>query len=32
MTDADKPANDGTVYLLHLDPPFKHARHYINPR
>ena len=29
MTDADKPASgDGTVYLLHLDPPFKHARHY----
>ena len=29
MTDRDKPANgDGTVYLLHLDPPVKHARHY----
>lgn len=25
-----KPAagSDGTVYLLHLDPPYKHARHY----
>jgi len=21
--------DEGTVYLLHLDPPFKHARHYI---
>jgi hypothetical protein len=20
--------DEGTVYLLHLDPPFKHARHY----
>jgi predicted GIY-YIG superfamily endonuclease len=28
MTDRDKPANTGTVYLLHLDPPVKHARHY----
>ncbi len=22
-------SDPGTVYLLHLDPPFKHARHYI---
>ncbi len=22
---------DGTVYLLHLDPPYKHARHYTMP-
>jgi len=29
MTDASRPANgDGTVYLLHLDPPLKHTRHY----
>jgi predicted GIY-YIG superfamily endonuclease len=21
--------DEGTVYLLHLDPPYKHARHYI---
>lgn len=21
--------NEGTVYLLHLDPPYKHARHYL---
>jgi predicted GIY-YIG superfamily endonuclease len=29
MTDDGKPADDpGTVYLLHLDPPLKHARHY----
>jgi hypothetical protein len=21
--------NDYTVYLLHIDPPFKHARHYL---
>lgn len=23
------PETVGTVYLLHLDPPFQHARHYI---
>ena len=29
MTGAEKPAGgEGTVYLLHLDPPVKHARHY----
>lgn len=31
--DLDRHAREsdtiGTVYLLHLDPPFKHARHYI---
>jgi hypothetical protein len=26
MTTGEYP--DGTVYLLHLDPPYKHARHY----
>jgi hypothetical protein len=29
MTNSNQPASDGgTVYLLHLDPPLKHARHY----
>lgn len=23
------PANDGSGYLLHFDPPYKHARHYL---
>lgn len=24
----DTPAQDGTIYLLHFDRPYKHARHY----
>lgn len=29
MANDSRPASsDGTVYLLHLDPPVKHARHY----
>ena len=29
MVNGDQqPRNNGTVYLLHLDPPLKHARHY----
>jgi predicted GIY-YIG superfamily endonuclease len=29
MPESRKPADAGTVYLLHLDPPVKHARHYV---
>jgi hypothetical protein len=29
MSTAEYP--DGTVHLLHLDPPYKHARHYTPP-
>jgi predicted GIY-YIG superfamily endonuclease len=30
MPEASGPAaGDGTVYLLHLDPPLHHARHYV---
>lgn len=29
MSQRGAPAADGTVYLLHLDPPLKHARHYV---
>ncbi len=29
MPESRKPADGGTVYLLHLDPPVKHARHYV---
>jgi predicted GIY-YIG superfamily endonuclease len=28
MGDGKPSHGDGTVYLLHLDPPLKHARHY----
>jgi predicted GIY-YIG superfamily endonuclease len=29
MPESRKPTDAGTVYLLHLDPPVKHARHYV---
>jgi predicted GIY-YIG superfamily endonuclease len=29
MSDVSRPDDAGTVYLLHLDPPLKHARHYV---
>jgi hypothetical protein len=29
MIDGKPGPDEGTVYLLHLDPPFKHARHYV---
>jgi predicted GIY-YIG superfamily endonuclease len=29
MTDVSRPDDAGTVYLLHLDPAYKHARHYV---
>lgn len=29
MTTTIAPTNIGTIYLLHFDRPFKHARHYL---
>ena len=29
MSERSGPPVDGTVYLLHLDPAYKHARHYV---
>lgn len=26
---SDTPDNTGTVYLLHFEPPYKHAKHYM---